>query len=184
MPQMRLTKKESIPERSSRSRKKGSGHRVLITYEASASPRELLEYCVIQAQAALKGLDATSTRLEETNENEEWYEPPTAPETAGKKRGRKGKRGKNENEQLKEFWCVLSRSPFEGHDAEGESSNRIIASSEAIDRSLTDVKGRRFVERLKESLPCLKNRELEGDVKVMEQTDEAKMTLCKRFIFV
>ena len=59
MPQMRPTSsKPSETDKDS----------LLVTYESAASPRELLESCVIQAQAALKGLKATESAAEKEEE--------------------------------------------------------------------------------------------------------------------
>ncbi|KAI1795079.1 ubiquitin conjugating enzyme family protein [Ganoderma leucocontextum] len=104
-----------------------------IIYEGSAGPRELLEAIVIQAQAALKGLEGMKTAEPETEEMSEEQKRMTADE--------KGK-GKDdgaivceENKKLLDF-C-----------------QRIVNTAKAIDRSLIDTKGKVFVDRLHAELP-------------------------------
>ncbi|KAF8897511.1 hypothetical protein BD779DRAFT_1491261 [Infundibulicybe gibba] len=104
-----------------------------IVYEGSSGPRELLEAIVIQAEAALKGLQGTK--------------PPDAPPeelTEEQKRMTADTKGKSkepipqtadENQNLMNF-C-----------------RRIIATVHAIDRSLRETKGDAFVDRLQSSLP-------------------------------
>jgi hypothetical protein len=104
-----------------------------IIYEGSSGPRELLEAISIQAQAALKGLEGIKS-------------PDTPPEelTEEQKRMTIDMKGKSkepvveisdENQRLLGF-C-----------------RRILATANAIDRSLRDTKGDAFVDRLHASLP-------------------------------
>ena len=104
-----------------------------IIYEGSSGPRELLEAISIQAQAALKGLEGVKS-------------PDTPPEelTEEQKRMTVDTKGKlkepavetsDENQRLLGF-C-----------------RRILATANAIDRSLRDTKGDAFVDRLHASLP-------------------------------
>ncbi|KAJ3556879.1 hypothetical protein NM688_g1784 [Phlebia brevispora] len=117
--------------------KKSSGGSIrerTIIYEGSSGPRELLEAIVIQAQAALKGLDPIN--LGEKTEEDEM--------TEAQKRLTNNEKGKgkavdtavaDENKKLLEF-C-----------------KRILTTAKAIDRSLAETKGEAFVERLHASLP-------------------------------
>ena len=104
-----------------------------IIYEGSSGPRELLEAIVIQAQAALKGLEGNKP-----------VEPETMEMTEEQKRMKVDDKGKgkerdeiipDENAKLLDF-C-----------------RRILTTAAAIDRSLHDTKGEMFVTRLKASLP-------------------------------
>ena len=104
-------------------------------YEGSSGPRELLEAIVIQAQAALKGLEGVKPQ-----------EPPTEELTEEQKRMTVDTKGKSkeravdisdENHKLLDF-C-----------------RRILATANAIDRSLRETKGDAFVDRLHLSLPKL-----------------------------
>ena len=76
-----------------------------VTYEGSASPRELLESCVIQAQAALKGLAATR-KVESDDEEgtEEDGKRMSMAEKRAKEEEAKMRRVDDENVQLEEFW--------------------------------------------------------------------------------
>lgn len=76
-----------------------------VTYEGSASPRELLESCVIQAQAALKGLAAT--RKVDTGDGDEMDEEGrtmSMAEKRAKETAAMMHRLDDENVQLEEFW--------------------------------------------------------------------------------
>ncbi|KAF9462625.1 hypothetical protein BDZ94DRAFT_1298429 [Collybia nuda] len=104
-----------------------------IVYEGSSGPRELLEAIAIQAQAALKGLEGikpTDVLPEELTEEQKRMTVNT-----------KGKSKEvtievsDENQKLLDF-C-----------------RRILATVNAIDRSLRDTKGDAFVDRLHASLP-------------------------------
>jgi len=105
-----------------------------IVYEGSSSPRELLEGLAIQARAAIKGLEGTKVQ-----------EPVSEELTEEQKRMTVDTKGKevatttmsDENQKLLNF-C-----------------QRILATIHAIDRSLREVKGDAFVDRLHASLPKL-----------------------------
>jgi hypothetical protein len=104
-----------------------------IIYEGSSGPRELLEAIVIQAQAAIKGLEpsvaATAVDAEMTEEEKRMT-------SADKGKGKLvPKVVSDENVRLLEF-C-----------------KRILANAQAIDRALVQTKGEVFVERLHASLP-------------------------------
>ncbi|KAI6113724.1 hypothetical protein EV401DRAFT_2058688 [Pisolithus croceorrhizus] len=103
-----------------------------IIYEGSAGPRELLEAIVIQARAAIKGLEGMkSSDLEEEMTEEQ------------KRMTAKGK-GK-------------AKEPSPSLDDENEKllafCRRILTTADAIDRSLRETKGDAFVDRLHASLP-------------------------------
>jgi len=123
-----------------------------IIYEGSSGPRELLEAISIQAQAALKGLEGTKS-------------PDTPPEelTEEQKRMTVDTKGKSkepaveisdENQKLLGF-C-----------------RRILATANAIDRSLRDTKGDAFVDRLHASLPKISTSS-SSQVRVEAGTTEA-----------
>ncbi len=116
--------------------KKGSKSHIrerTIVYEGSSSPRELLEGIVIQAQAALKGLEGM--KLVEDGPKEL---------TEEEKRMTINPKGK-----AKETGPVVS----EENQALISFCRRILSTTTAIDRSLRDTKGDEFVNRLHASLP-------------------------------
>jgi hypothetical protein len=79
---------------------------VLVTYSGASSPRELLENCCIQAQAALKGLEATAVRQDPDmeQEDEEEMKRLSTRDLARRKARRREEENGDENIQLKEFW--------------------------------------------------------------------------------
>ncbi|GBE80076.1 ubiquitin conjugating enzyme family protein [Sparassis latifolia] len=132
MPIMVATQKETrrgSPRGSSRIRERS------IVYEGSSGPRELLEAIVIQAKAALKGLEGLklSQDVEMTEEEKR---------RTGNEKGKAADPGRavsEENMKLLRF-C-----------------QRILGTAKAIDRSLVDTKGDAFVKRLHASLPKIPN---------------------------
>ncbi|GFZ49786.1 hypothetical protein JCM24511_07189 [Saitozyma sp. JCM 24511] len=144
MPQMRPAKYEPLPDQP------GS---MSVTYEGSPSPRELLESVVIQAQAALKGLEGTATKDEPAKDSgDESMLRMSAAEVAKEKADKLKGRRHDANARLEDF-C-----------------DRIIASAEAIDKSLAETKGAEFVQRMRESLPKIpqgggatEERDLKGE---------------------
>jgi hypothetical protein len=104
-----------------------------IIYEGSSGPRELLEAISIQAQAALKGLEGVKS-------------PDAPPEelTEEQKRMTVDTKGK-----LKESVVEIS----DENQRLLSFCRRILATANAIDRSLRDTKGDAFVNRLHASLP-------------------------------
>ena len=107
-----------------------------VVYEGSSGPRELLESIVIQAQAALKGLEGMKPSEAQSDE----------PTEAEKRVTDKGK-GKGK----------LPDPPEQDSMAEEnlkllQFCKRILATANAIDRSLRETKGDAFVERLHASL--------------------------------
>ncbi|KAI0920787.1 hypothetical protein AcW2_005953 [Taiwanofungus camphoratus] len=103
-----------------------------IIYEGSSGPRELLEAVVIQAQAALKGLEGPKQPEISSEMTEE--EKRMTGDDKGKARDT-GRTLSEENSKLLEF-C-----------------RRILGTAKAIDRSLSETKGESFVGRLHASLP-------------------------------
>ncbi|KAG8745706.1 hypothetical protein FRC10_007186 [Ceratobasidium sp. 414] len=122
----------------------GSGSRPaqrerIILYEGSSGPRELLESIVIQAQAAIKGLEGMKP-IEVEGQGGEM--------TESEKRMTASEKGKqkesteavpDENLNLLQF-C-----------------ERILSTAAGIDRSLRETKGDEFVNRLHASLPKARN---------------------------
>lgn len=95
MPQMRPVASEPTPHPET----------VTTTYEGSPSPRELLEYIVIQARAALKGLSATSGV--EAEATKEVGEDELRMSVSERKKQQEEKRREmmgDENEMLLVFW--------------------------------------------------------------------------------
>jgi hypothetical protein len=92
MPQMRPGKTEPIASEPDQK---------LVTYEGAPSPRELLENIVIQAQAALKGLQQTAVKEEVDGEEEMRM---SAEEAKRKKEESKQERMSKEPDELKMFW--------------------------------------------------------------------------------
>lgn len=105
-----------------------------IVYEGSAGPRELLEAIVIQAQAAIKGLEGIKPIESEEEEMTEEQKRMTADKGKGKEK-ESSPPLTDENQKLLAF-C-----------------QRILMTANAIDRSLRETKGDAFVDRLHTSLP-------------------------------
>lgn len=109
-----------------------------IIYEGSSGPRELLESIVVQAEAALKGLEGLIKAREAKKDPDAMTEEQKRQTTGGAK-GKKVVNGPvdDENEKLLAF-------------CEG-----ILNTVAAIDRSLEEIKGKAFMERMYKSLPRL-----------------------------
>ncbi|KAF4602410.1 hypothetical protein EYR40_005617 [Pleurotus pulmonarius] len=105
----------------------------VIIYEGSSGPRELLEGIAIQAQAALKGLEGM--KAAEVQEQEMTEEQKRMTNDAKGKSKEAAQPVSEENLKLLSF-C-----------------RRILATTNAIDRSLRETKGDAFVDRLHASLP-------------------------------
>ncbi|TCD63872.1 hypothetical protein EIP91_004811 [Steccherinum ochraceum] len=105
-----------------------------ITYEGSSGPRELLEAIVIQAQAALKGLEPAKPDSE----------PEDTEMTEEQKRQTQDDKGKGRDD---------GRIVIEENQKLLGFCKSIISTAKAIDRSLRETKGDAFVERLHASLP-------------------------------
>lgn len=97
MPQMRPVRISPIPNQQGV---------VTVTYEGSASPRELLESVVIQAKAALKGLESTSAKRDKAEDKEMTEEEMRQSKDEAKAAAEKKKveLAADENQQLHEFW--------------------------------------------------------------------------------
>ncbi|KAI0268350.1 hypothetical protein BC834DRAFT_869029 [Gloeopeniophorella convolvens] len=105
-----------------------------IIYEGSSGPRELLESIVIQANAAIKGLEGVKH-----------VEVVPVEMTEEQKRITSDSKGKTKE-------VILQPLTEENQRLHG-FCQRILATAEAIDRSLRETKGDRFLERIQESLP-------------------------------
>ncbi|TYJ53196.1 hypothetical protein B9479_006174 [Cryptococcus floricola] len=128
-----------------------------ITYEGAPSPRELLENVVIQAQAALRGLQGVQSADEEEKDRklteEELRASKAEVDRLAQKRVEQEKN--DENSVLKAF-CL-----------------RIVKSAETIDKRLVDTKGKTFVERMKAQLPRIEEGgNVEEAVAAEDETDE------------
>ncbi|KAF8558777.1 hypothetical protein OG21DRAFT_1503732 [Imleria badia] len=125
-------------------KKAGKGKSVIrertIIYEGSAGPRELLEAIVIQAQAAIKGLEGVKPTEPEEEEMTEEQKRMTTDKGKGKGKEKESSPAlSDENQKLLTF-C-----------------QRILMTANAIDRSLRETKGDAFVDRLHGSLPKITN---------------------------
>lgn len=117
-----------------------------ILYEGSSSPRELLEGLAIQAQAALKGLERPKSAIETPTELTEEQKRMTV-DLKGKSK-EVVTATSDENQKLLDF-C-----------------NRILSTTAAIDRSLRETKGDKFVTRLQASLPKIYTASSASDIKI------------------
>jgi hypothetical protein len=108
-----------------------------ILYEGSSGPRELLEAIVIQAEAALKGLEGIIKARQAQENPETMTEEQKRQTTTGsiKGKGREADQVYEENDRLLKF-CT-----------------GILNTAASIDRSLTEVKGDAFMDRMYASLP-------------------------------
>ncbi|QRW19118.1 ubiquitin-conjugating enzyme [Rhizoctonia solani] len=118
----------------------GSGSRPaqrerIIMYEGSSGPRELLESIVIQAQAAIKGLEGMKPADTEHTEGEM---------TETEKRMTASEKGKQKE--------LTDAVPDENLNLL-RFCERILSAAAGIDRSLRETKGDDFVNRLHASLP-------------------------------
>lgn len=126
-----------------------------IVYEGSASPRELLEGLAIQARAAIKGLEGTKPQEIVTEELTEEQKRMTI-DTKGKEAASTPALS-DENQKMLDF-C-----------------QRILATIKAIDRSLREVKGDAFVDRLHDSLPKLEHAEDSAKYRVDRTTTDEQV---------
>ncbi|KAN0131396.1 hypothetical protein V8E53_010773 [Lactarius tabidus] len=127
-----------------------------IIYEGSSGPRELLESIVIQANAAIKGLEGIkpveAAPVEMTEEQKR-----VTNDTKGKTKEIPAPALSEENQKLFGF-C-----------------QRILATADAIDRSLRETKGEKFLERVRESLPKIHTADSTSNEVFVgaEESDEA-----------
>ncbi|KAK2466191.1 hypothetical protein APHAL10511_001833 [Amanita phalloides] len=129
----------------------------VIVYEGSSGPRELLEGIVIQAHAALKGLE----RLKSPDN------PPEELTEEQKRMTLQDMKNKSKDSDV----------PFyEDNERLIAFCRRILHTAKAIDRSLRETKGDAFVDRLHGSLPKLpsSNNQYSAHIKAGETEEEAK----------
>ncbi|WVQ77522.1 hypothetical protein IAR50_007208 [Cryptococcus sp. DSM 104548] len=135
----------------------GDARSLTITYEGAPSPRELLENVVIQARAALRGLQG----VQPADEGE--------------------KDRKLTEEELRASKAEVDRLALKKLEQEKDDENsalkafclRIVKSAETIDKRLVDTKGKAFVERLKAQLPKIETGgNVEEAVAAENETDE------------
>jgi len=116
-----------------------------VIYEGSSGPRELLESIVIQANAAIKGLEGirpVEAAFDEMTEEQ--------------KRINNDTKGKTKE--------VPTTPPFSEENQKLLGfCQRILATAEAIDRSLRETKGEKFLERIHESLPKIHSSDSTSD---------------------
>ncbi|KAF8627164.1 hypothetical protein AX15_004484 [Amanita polypyramis BW_CC] len=128
-----------------------------IVYEGSSGPRELLEGIVIQAHAALKGLERVKSPDDLPDELTEEQKRMTLQDMKGKSKD--------------------SDAPiYEDNEKLITFCRRILSTAKAIDRSLRETKGNAFVERLYGSLPKLPNARNQSftHIEVGETEEDAK----------
>lgn len=135
MPIMVVSSIKNVTTRKSSPRGSPQVRERTIIYEGSSGPRELLEAIVIQAQAAMKGLEPSLIGTEGGAVDEM---------TEEQKRMTLDDKGKG-----KESTKVVSEENLKLMTF----CKRILATAKAIDRSLRETKGDAFVDRLHASLP-------------------------------
>ncbi|EAU84763.2 ubiquitin conjugating enzyme family protein [Coprinopsis cinerea okayama7 len=154
MPIMVVASVKSVNTKSS-GQNKGTIRERTIIYEGSSSPRELLEGLAIQARAAIKGLEGSKPQEAPTDELTEEQKRMTV--EAKDKEIAQTLVLSDESQKLLNF-C-----------------NRILATVKAIDRSLREVKGDAFVDRLHASLPKIAttgSSETSKDYKIDSSTSD------------
>jgi len=124
-----------------------------IIYEGSSGPRELLEGIAIQAQAAIKGLEGNKVTENVSEELTEEQKRMTI-DTKSKAEDEANIPISDDNLKLLRF-C-----------------RRILATTNAIDRSLRDTKGDAFVDRLHASLPKISSASTESQFRVEANASE------------
>ena len=147
MPIMVLTSVKAVNSRRPAS---PSGTRIrerTIVYEGSSGPRELLEAIVIQAQAALKGLEPIRFDAEQEEQMSEEQKRVT---NDGKGKAREANKAVAEENQKLLGFC-----------------RKIVTTAKAIDRSLRELKGDAFLERMHSRLPKIPSAG-SGDQKPVE----------------
>lgn len=156
MPIMVASSVKTVTSRKGTSKTNSQIRERTIIYEGSSGPRELLEAIVIQAQAAMKGLEPSIRAEEEAREEM----------TEEQKRMTQDDKGKG-----KDLFRIISE---ENTKLQG-FCKRILATAQAIDRSLRETKGDMFVDRLHASLPRIPGTSTgqEGeDVMISEKDSE------------
>jgi hypothetical protein len=132
-----------------------------IVYEGSSGPRELLESIVIQAQAALKGLEGVKV-----------------PEKAKEELTEDQKRMTND---IKGKAKEASATPSDENLKLLNFCRRILATANGIDRALQETKGVDFVQRLHASLPKIFTSALESE-EIFVQPGATDDALLKAYI--
>lgn len=156
MPIMVVSSVKTVPSRKGSSRTSPQIRERTIVYEGSSGPRELLEAIVIQAQAAMKGLEP-SVRAEEESRDEM---------TEEQKRMTQDDKGKG-----KDLLKIISEENIKLLGF----CKRIIGTAKAIDRSLSETKGEKFLARLHAALPKIPSTstgQQGADVKVDEKDSD------------
>lgn len=125
-----------------------------VVYEGSSGPRELLESVVVQAQVALRGLEGLKPKTKQTEESIE-----------AQKRITNENKGKGKAQETTMDEDNLKLYQF---------CKRIMATADAIDRSLRETKGDEFVDRLHKSL--IKVPSLSRDSSDIQRTVEPGAT--------
>lgn len=138
MPIMVLVSSKPILKKPGGSKGTSKAKERTLTYEGSSGPRELLESIFIQAQAALKGLEATTPPETTVVEMTEAEKRMTSVDK-GKAKAADPAVISPENAQLLSF-C-----------------RGIQGTVQAIDRALEEAKGKPFMDRLRTSLPSIPN---------------------------
>ncbi|KAF5393669.1 hypothetical protein D9757_000044 [Collybiopsis confluens] len=138
-----------------------------ITYEGSASPRELLEAIALQAQAALKGLESSKPQEDPSPELSEEQKRKAVIDVKGKSK----------------------ESPLAGSSMDEAAKlstfcHRLLATTSQIDRSLRELKGNDFVTRMHASLPkSSTTRSDDAYIEAGDTEEEAKKAYLKWSIF-
>lgn len=136
-----------------------------IVYEGSSGPRELLEAIVIQAQAAIKGLDPGI---------KDPSDPYCVSEmTEEQKRMTQDEKGKGKD---------TARPVSEENVKLFGFCRRILATARAIDRSLRDTKGDAFMDRLHASLPKIPGTSSGEDSNMQVEVGQTDEELQKVYI--
>jgi len=134
-----------------------------VIYEGSSGPRELLESIVIQANAAIKGLEGirpVEAAFDEMTEEQ--------------KRINNDTKGKTKE--------VPTTPPFSEENQKLLGfCQRILATAEAIDRSLRETKGEKFLERIHESLPKIHSSDSTSD-EVFVGTEASEESIRQTYI--
>ncbi|KAK7676142.1 hypothetical protein QCA50_020892 [Cerrena zonata] len=165
MPIMVVTSVKSVNSKRFDSPSSGSGSRIrerTIVYEGSSGPRELLEAIVIQAQAALKGLEPL--RFEDDQRDEMSEE---------QKRITNDEKGKNKE---------INKAVAEENEKLLGFCKKIVSTAKAIDRSLRDLKGDSFVERMHARLPKIPSSGSSGDKPAQVQLGDSEESTQKSYI--
>jgi hypothetical protein len=161
MPIFIISSVKSVTTKKSPSRGKPTAREREIIYEGSSGPRELLESIVIQAQAALKGLEGVKV-----------------PEKAEEELTEEQKRMTND---VKGKAKEASATPSDENLKLLNFCRRILATANGIDRALQETKGADFVQRLHASLPKISTSAFESE-EIHVQAGATDETLLKAYM--